>query len=114
VILDRNRDKIAAALESYHDDTGKYPERIEELVPVYITEIVQPKSIWGWLYSVDGDDFALGYVNYVDKLGYSVCFISSRNTDLNCMHEYLSPSPFDIAPTPIGTDTSTPVLHPPP
>jgi hypothetical protein len=102
VILHRNGEQIAAALEKYHADKGKYPATLEELEPVYISEIIQPKSIWGWLYTIDGDNFAIGYVNYVDSFGYGTCFISNKNKEWNCSHDYLKPSPFKLQPTPTG------------
>jgi type II secretory pathway pseudopilin PulG len=89
---------IAAQLDEYRSDKGYYPGALEELVPDYLADLREPKTIWGWLYTATEDTFTLGYVFYVDKLGYSVCIYPSDLRAWDCLTN--STGPFDIPPTP--------------
>jgi hypothetical protein len=79
---------------------GKYPASLDELVPIAATALPEePATIWGWLYTATDDDFTLGYVYGVDKLGYSVCVYSAQKPEWDCLPNY-STGPFILEPTP--------------
>lgn len=49
---------IVEALEKFHNDHGRYPDALTELVPNYLPEI--PPPVWGlrkWKYVGNGNDF---------------------------------------------------------
>ncbi len=89
---------LAQEIEQYKDDTGSYPAQLHDLVPNYRTNIKDPKTYKGWLYAATNQNFMLGYVDYIDKWGYTVCLISSGIKEWNCSTDYKSP--FNLAPTP--------------
>jgi hypothetical protein len=99
-IIRKNGKAIGQALNEYHADKGNYPETLNELVPAYLTDLREPKTIWGWLYSASKDDFTLGYVSYVDKMGYTICKYSATAPEWDCPLDY-STAPFHLAPTPM-------------
>jgi hypothetical protein len=99
-IIRRNGQAIVQALEQYHEKTGTYPKSLEELVPTYLNPLpTEPKTIWGWLYTSSDDDFTLGYVCDVGKLGYDVCVYTSETREWDWLHN--STGPFTLEPTPI-------------
>ena len=95
----RNGEHVIDALEKHLHDYGYYPSNLSELIPSYIDDLQEPNTVWGWLYHLEDDSYALGYVEYVDSLGYSV---SVYRHDLQ-EWEYLSLStgPFELGPTPM-------------
>lgn len=98
-IVRRNGEGIAQTLTKYHNDKGKYPETLEELIPTYISELKEPRHVWGWLYTADQNNFTLGYVTHVDNMGYSICKYSAIIPEWNCPRSY-STEPFYLEPTP--------------
>lgn len=99
-IIHRNGEAIARALNDYYVDNKTYPQDLSELVPNYLSDLKEPKSIWGWLYVGNDDDFTLGYVSYVDKMGYIVCKYSRKTPKWDCPLDY-STAPFHLEPTPM-------------
>lgn len=104
-IIERNGDTIAGALNKYHSDQGRYPEKLDELVPAYLAELKEPGTMWGWLYIAGTDDFTLGYVDYIDEWGYSICKYSVAIPEWDCLNDYSkgpsrSTEPFHLEPTP--------------
>jgi len=102
-IIERNGEELAVALETYNFDNDSYPENLEDLVPNYIEDVKSPNTIWGWLYKLDGDEYILGYVYYVGKMGYSLQIYRPSNPEW----EFIEPSlyanqtgPFILEPTP--------------
>ena len=91
---------IAQALDQYRAEKGTYPELLDQLVPQYLAELRQPKTVWGWLYISTASTFSLGYVYDVDKwFGYSVCTLSSSVREWDC--QLASTGPFGkLPPTP--------------
>lgn len=89
-------DVIGQQLDHYRGDTGHYPAQLAELVPAYLDDLREPKSIWGWLYEGTQDEFTLGYVSGVDRIGYSICLYTSDNRAWVCGRS----SPFNLPPTP--------------
>jgi hypothetical protein len=67
------------------------------LVPDYVARFKPPNNT-GWLYSSTGQEFSLGYVFYVDKLGYSVSLINSKDREWNNLLN--TTGPFKLGPTP--------------
>ena len=96
---EKNGNQVAEALEIFNYENGYYPNDLSELVPTYIDNINEPKVVWGWLYVLEDDGYALGYVAYVDSLGYSISMLRPGMNDW----EYLSRStgPFELGPTPM-------------
>jgi hypothetical protein len=89
---------IAEALEQYRAENGVFPQSLDELIPTYLSELNEPQSVWGWLYTATADIFTLGYVYDVDNLGYGVCVYSSSILEWDCLP--YSSGPFDLPPTP--------------
>ncbi len=89
---------IAQQLDQYRADHGKYPETLEQLMPTYLTELREPKIVWGWLYVATSDSFTLGYVSYVDRMGYSVAVYTSESRNWDSLVN--SDGPFNLPPTP--------------
>ncbi|MEO8393142.1 MAG: hypothetical protein ABI700_09120 [Chloroflexota bacterium] len=89
---------IAQALDRYRADHGTYPQYLQDLTPQYIDNLHQPPKVWGWLYKTTPDAFMLGYVSYVDRMGYSTCLYSASTTSWDCEAYsdlfHLSPTPF--------------------
>jgi hypothetical protein len=98
-IIKRNGDTIAGALNKYHSDQGRYPEKLDDLVPTYLAELKEPGTMWGWLYIADKDTFTLGYVFYIDKMGYTICKYSAAIPEWDCPMDN-STEPFYLEPTP--------------
>ncbi len=51
-----NANIIISALESYADQNGEYPERLDDLTPIQIDQI--PPCTWGckeWAYNIERD-----------------------------------------------------------
>ena len=100
---------MAQALNAFYADNRAYPTALEELAPKYLAKVPDdPQSSGGWLYKLTSDGFALGYVSWVDKFGYSVCFLTPQDTDWNCPLNVSSGEPFDLGPTPVPTRTRMP------
>ena len=102
-IIQRNGLEIASALEDYQTENGNYPDGIEDLVPGYIDEIKYPNTVWGWLYTIEGDEFVLGYVFWVDKIGYGLYIYRPSTSEWESIDSTLldqSEDPFKLGPTP--------------
>jgi hypothetical protein len=97
--IQENGKAVVQALNRYYSDNGSYPKELRKLVPNYIEDLREPATIWGWLYVSEDDEFSLGYVFYVDKLGYSVCIYRSSMPEWDVLHN--STGPFKLAPTPM-------------
>jgi hypothetical protein len=98
-IIHKNGEAITQALVEYYANWGKYPETLNKLVPEYITDLKEPKVIWGWLYTASADDFTLGYVYDIDKWGYTICKYNATSPEWDCPSNY-STAPFILKPTP--------------
>jgi hypothetical protein len=99
----RNGDEIAVALENYHNENGSYPKQLDNLTPDYLSEIKTPNTIWGWLYKLEGDDYVLGFVTWVDWSGYSLDILRSSSKKWESVHPTSidnSHDPFQLGPTP--------------
>lgn len=99
-LIRKNGEAIAGALNHYRSEHKTYPQSLLELVPIYLSDLNEPKTTWGWLYTSNGDSFTLGYVSYVDKMGYTVCKYSAEAPEWDCPLDY-STAPFVLAPTPM-------------
>lgn len=106
-IIRRNGEAIAQALNEYHAAKGIYPETLDELVPTYMADLKEPKTLWGWLYVAEQDNFTVGYVSYIDKMGYTICKYSRTLPEWNCPMDY-STEPFHLEPTPPPDPVSVP------
>lgn len=113
-IIENNGLKVADALESYFVDNGNYPASLDYLVPNYIDDLNEPNTHWGWLYSLEGDRYALGYFYYADKFLYSVRIFRPTTAewdtlDIDQLDRSLDPSidPFNLGPTPTPTPRNT-------
>lgn len=96
----RNGDTIIAeALKRYYTDHHTYPASLSDLQPDYLDDLHEPSSLWGWLYVGDGTDYSLGYVTYIDKIGYSICKISASTPEWECPRGHVT-DPFVLLPTP--------------
>ncbi len=81
--------KIVAAIERYHSENTKYPEKLEDLVPAYLQELVKPK--WGdsgWMYigSETGFYLEVGNISGIGSREYpypSLSYSTSRGWYLN-------------------------------
>jgi hypothetical protein len=98
-IIRKNGEAIAQAVTEYHSDRGIYPDTLNELIPAYLTDLREPKTIWGWLYLTSRDDYTLGYVSYINKWGYSICKYSATAPEWDCPLNY-STAPLVLEPTP--------------
>ena len=58
--------RISTAVEAYHQDTGRYPERLNELSPGYMHLVPAPLTGRGqvWCYQSGVDFYRLGYVYF--------------------------------------------------
>jgi hypothetical protein len=99
-VIRKNGEFVAKALNEYYADNKTYPQSLSEIVPNYVSDLKEPKSIWGWLYMGDDKNFTLGYVFYVDKWGYTICKYSASLPKWNCPLDY-STVPFSLEPTPM-------------
>jgi hypothetical protein len=111
-IIKRNGDTIIGALNEYHSDQGRYPEKLDDLVPTHLAELKEPGTMWGWLYIAEKENFTLGYVEYIDEWGYSICKYSAVIPEWDCIDDYSkgpyrSTEPFHLEPTPFP-DPPTP------
>jgi hypothetical protein len=95
----KNAKVIAQALSQYRAAKGEYPPNLEALVPEYVSDLREPRTMWGWLSIPTGDDYTLGYVFDVDKFGYGICKYSAKVPKWDCPSDY-STAPFTLAPTP--------------
>lgn len=89
---------IAQALEQYRVDHAVYPETLEQLIPDYLMDLREPKSIWGWLYEANAERFLLGYVSGVERFGYFVMIFEAQSGNWNLFDP--ATNPFDLPPTP--------------
>jgi hypothetical protein len=100
-VIRRNGEEIIAkALNQYYIDNEIYPQNLDELMPNYVSDLKEPKTLWGWLYTGNNKDFTLGYVFYIDKMGYTICKYSASLPEWNCPLNY-STAPFSLEPTPM-------------
>lgn len=104
-IIKRSGDTIVMALNEYYSDQGRYPEKLDDLVPTYLAELKEPGTMWGWLYLVEKDNFTLGYVDDIDWTGYGICKYSAAIPEWDCQDDYSkgpfrSTEPFHLEPTP--------------
>lgn len=97
--INRDRDAVVKAINKYHVQNGIYPESLDELVPEYIEDLRSPLTTWGWLYLAETDQFSFGYVDWIDKMGYSVCVYSSYIPEWDCLPN--ETGPFQLGPTPM-------------
>ncbi len=108
-ITRKNGVLMARALNAYYIDKHVYPTTLEELAPKYLATIPdEPQSPGGWLYKLTSTGFALGYVSWVDKLGYGVCILTPQVTDWDCLPITYNAEPFDLGPTPVPARTRIP------
>lgn len=91
--------QIAQALIAFRADHGEYPFVLDELVPAYLPGIVQPGTLWGWLYLRQADDFSLAYAWRIDREGYYLQTITSA---LTWEMQLPFTTPFDLPPTPFS------------
>jgi hypothetical protein len=63
---------LVLALSEYEQDHGRFPERLEALVPTYISNIPQTTTGQSFEYTID------------DLQGYYLCFYVTRSTDWGC------------------------------
>ena len=100
-VIRRNGEEIIAkALNEYYIDNKAYPQSLDELVPIYVSDLREPKTIWGWLYTGNSKDFTLGYVSDIDRMGYYICKYSASLPKWDCPDD-LSTAPFSLEPTPM-------------
>lgn len=97
-IQKRNAATIIDALESYRARTGSYPDSLNALVPTELDSLPDQYAMWGWLYTHEKDNFVLGYVNWIDREGYGICFYTRNKQEENCGRDF--ESPFKLPPTP--------------
>jgi hypothetical protein len=100
---------IARALNQYRADNGHYPEALDKLVPQYLTNLKEPSTLWGWLYTANEKDFSIGYVYDVDGWsGYYICFYTSSSSRWECDASpsgrpfnlpLATPGPYTLEPT---------------
>jgi hypothetical protein len=98
-----HRDALVNALQRYHQNTGTYPQSLDQLVPQYLTEIEESRTMWGWLYLATPNRYSLGYVMGVDW-DYFICFSTSHAPDWDCKPAIYTD--FILPPTP-GMETPT-------
>jgi hypothetical protein len=58
---------LVEELARYYGQNGNYPQSLDALVPVYLPELPEAPASQevGWLYQGGGDDFVLGYPDYL-------------------------------------------------
>ena len=109
-IIENNGEEVALALDKYFIDIGSYPNSLDDLVTDYIDDLKPPKTHWGWMYKLEGEEFILGYLYYVDKYSYSIRIFRSTTKDWETLtidpmdH---SVDPFSLGPTPTPTPWNT-------
>ncbi len=109
-LREKNGESIAQALARYRSSKGTYPQKLDELVPVYIDDLQEPETIWGWLYKANGNEFILGYVDWIDDLGYGIRVYSSSKPwwdSVDCRFPNSSVCPFVLEATPAPTPMPT-------
>ncbi|MCA9905779.1 MAG: hypothetical protein KC547_18110, partial [Anaerolineae bacterium] len=42
---------IAQRLDQYRADYGRFPATLDDLVPLYLDDLREPTTVWGWLYT---------------------------------------------------------------
>ncbi len=100
-VIRRNGETVVVkALNEYYIDNKAYPQNLNELVPTYVSDLREPKTIWGWLYTGNSTDFTLGYVSGIDRMGYYICKYSASVPKWDCPLN-LSTAPFYLEPTPV-------------
>jgi hypothetical protein len=86
VIARERAEKLIVAVEQFYAKQGRYPERLEELVPVIIPAIPRAKYVMmadKFGYSVSGSRHSLGYV-VVPPFGRRIYTFEDRKwTDVN-------------------------------
>lgn len=58
-------DRVAAAIEEFHNQNGRYPETLNQLTPWYLLTVPEPTIIYGqnWCYQGGDSHYRLAYVN---------------------------------------------------
>ncbi|MEP7285138.1 MAG: hypothetical protein ABI947_05145 [Chloroflexota bacterium] len=104
-IIEQDARTIAQALVQYHSVYKTYPKTLKELVPQYIANLHEPTTLWGWVYKTTEDTFFIGYVTYIDRDGYSLCYWSLESSQnslkWDCVLPPDSASLFHLEPTPM-------------
>jgi hypothetical protein len=54
-------EKIVAALTAYKQDKGRYPDKLDELVPKYLNAIEHPLLGDGWIYAAPPDGYRYNF-----------------------------------------------------
>lgn len=54
-------DRIVAQIERFHSDHGRYPERLDDLVPDYLPAIPRPGDGVGYFYSRKDEVYQLSF-----------------------------------------------------
>ncbi len=98
---------LIQALEQYQSDHGVYPPSLHELVSTHLAEIPPVLSASGvpWLYTTNGHEFTLGYMQFPERTGSELCLYVSSSRMWSC--EFNNWGPF----TPIPTWVFTPTPH---
>jgi hypothetical protein len=88
---------VMGAIDDFYYDNGSYPKELRDLVPNYRLELTDPSPNWSWLYKSKGDEYSLGYVYYIDKLGYVISIFrpSLRGWEVS----FKSTDTFELEPT---------------
>jgi len=67
LLTETRAERIAQAVERYHQERGQYPSQLGDLTPSYMTYILGPFTGRGqrWCYQGGEDFYRLGYVVYL-------------------------------------------------
>src|SRR5262245_56102312 len=57
----RAGDTIVKGLESFHRQNGRYPSRLDELIPKYLDSLPALRVGRGWDYRLDGSSYVLSF-----------------------------------------------------
>ena len=53
--------QVAEAVKGYYLDRGSFPEKLMDIVPVYIDEIIEPRYVSGYEYSWQNETFTITF-----------------------------------------------------
>lgn len=71
--------QLVAALERNRAEVGRYPDRLQTLVPRYLPSIEQPTAgVRQWRYASKPDDCRF-HLSFAASRGYPVCFYDDSN-----------------------------------